>query len=128
MMYAAAAGLGLLLLALMAVLQAGLVMIAASMASDKELRFTQALTISVAANVTITVMEVLLELATPGGSLVMGLPMTLLVWAGLLSAIADMKLSQAFFSALTMAILKLVFFAMVFATLATTFSTLFSSG
>lgn len=112
---AAAVVLGFIILGV--VLQAGLLMLAANMAADKPVGFGQAIGITVAATLINLVVQALIAFSSGGGPL-FTFPITLLVWGGTISVVADMRLSQAVFTAIGMTIIQTILAVIAIASLA----------
>lgn len=92
-----------LVLAVGFALQVGLLMLASSLTADTPVGAGQAAVVVLVASVVNAIIQVAMAL---GGAGMLGSPMALLVWGGVLSTVCGMRIGQAVFTAIAMSILQ----------------------
>lgn len=90
----------------MLAIQAGMMVFASGMVSDRGVTLGQAVTACVIANVLGAVIGVAVQ--SSGAGLFFSGPINILVWGGTIAMVADMRISQAVFTAIAMTFLQYV--------------------
>lgn len=101
-----AAVVGVFVIAVAVLIQAGLVMLATGYVADQGSTFPQSLAVVVIANVASLGLQVAMELVATGGSALFVLPISLIVWGGAISGVTGIRFGQAVFSAILMTVFQ----------------------